>query len=82
MAFDATKLREQREALGLTQKQLARLLGVTRVTLNNYERGESEPQLKHLERLAAYFRKPVDYFLTDSPGGKPGDIAGTDHPAM
>jgi repressor LexA len=35
-------LKRRREALGLTQEQLARELGVTMITVSRYERGVSE----------------------------------------
>lgn len=41
--FDPALLRRARRALGLSQSQLAQLLGVTRNTLSRWERGEVQP---------------------------------------
>ena len=41
-------LKRRRQALGLTQEQLARELGVTMITVSRYERGVSEIPL-HIE---------------------------------
>jgi transcriptional regulator with XRE-family HTH domain len=61
------KLREQRNKAGLTQDELAKMLGVTRNTLANYERGVSHPQNRNVYyKLADFFRVDVNYFLTEN----------------
>lgn len=47
-----------RKRLGLTQKELARRLGVDPSTLGHRERGEHEPLRRHLEKLAQFFTSP------------------------
>lgn len=43
------EIRELREEVELTQRQFARLLGVTHQTVINWEKGRTEPQPVHLE---------------------------------
>lgn len=42
------RLRQERERLGLSQQELADLLGISRVSQNNYENGTREPGLDYL----------------------------------
>lgn len=53
MARFASNVREYREALGLSQEALARELGVSRQTIVNIERGQSEPRVLLALALAA-----------------------------
>jgi Zn-dependent peptidase ImmA (M78 family)/transcriptional regulator with XRE-family HTH domain len=46
------RIRYQRQAVGLTVTQLAKLLGVNRNTIANYESGKTEPGANDLVRLA------------------------------
>jgi superfamily II DNA or RNA helicase/DNA-binding XRE family transcriptional regulator len=48
----ASRVRELREVLGLTQAQLAERLGVSFVTINRWERGHVRPSDLALDRLA------------------------------
>lgn len=42
------RLRQERERLGVSQDEFARLLGISRVTQNYYENGSREPGLSYL----------------------------------
>jgi len=42
------RVREQREALGMRVTKLAQLVGVSRGTITNYEKGATEPTMTHL----------------------------------
>lgn len=66
MPFSHERLREERERSGLTLKDLARRVRITRATLNTYELGITQPQVEKLERLARFFDKPIDYFFVDN----------------
>lgn len=48
----ASRLRLERERLGLTQTQLSAELGVTRFTISNYESGERMPTADQLHFLS------------------------------
>ena len=52
-----------RNALGITQTQLAKKLCVTRSAVNAWEMGVSTPQLKHVIAMAEIFHTTVDGLL-------------------
>lgn len=47
------RLRQERERLGLSQDKFARLIGVSRVTQNNYEQGVREPGIGYLSTIGS-----------------------------
>jgi len=53
------KLRKRREARGLTQDQLAKKVGTTRVSINKWENGVSTPLPIYRERLNRMFGKII-----------------------
>lgn len=57
------RFREMREAVGKTQTEVAKYLGVSRQCYNNYELGNREPGIEILLRLSSYFGVSVDYLL-------------------
>jgi putative transcriptional regulator len=58
------RLREQREAMGWSQGELARRLGVSRQTINAVETDKYDPSLPLALRLARLFGVPVtDLFI-------------------
>lgn len=57
------RLREERDRLGLKQEDLADRLNIGRGALSHYERGEREPDLTTLVRMARLFGTTVDYLL-------------------
>lgn len=52
-----------RKRKGLNQEDLATLLGVSRATISDYERGRSEPDLATLRKIAEVFGVTVDEIL-------------------
>lgn len=46
------RVREQREAVGMSVTKLAELVGVSRGTITNYEKGATEPTMSHLWLIA------------------------------
>ena len=58
---------KQRQALGLTQAQLAERLGVDTETLSRFERGKHLPSLLTLERLAGVLFTTVGELLSEEP---------------
>jgi putative transcriptional regulator len=54
------RLREAREVRGLTQAQLAELVGVSRKTINTVENGIFVPSTVIALRLAAALGEPVE----------------------
>lgn len=58
-----SRLKELREEKGMTQKDIAELLGISDVGLGNYERGVRNPDPDTLKRLSEIFNCSVDYLL-------------------
>lgn len=59
-------LKKYRELKGLSQSAVARELGISRQTYNNYELGKREADYETLLKLAEYFDTTVECLLTDS----------------
>ena len=55
MAYVSKNIKKLRTGAGMNQEQLAELLGVTRQTVSNWERGVSMPDMDSLERIALVF---------------------------
>ena len=58
-----TKIKELRAEKGLTQAQLAEIVGVNQTAIGKYERGELEPNLQTLIKLSQFFQVSVDYII-------------------
>lgn len=57
------KLKELRIERGLTQKQVAESIGLTKNALGNYETGIREPSLDLLRKLCDLFDVSADYLI-------------------
>jgi len=55
-----TRIRELREEKGLTQKQLADLVDVTRQTILFLEKGKYNPSLRLAWKIAEVFDRPIE----------------------
>lgn len=64
--FQAEKLRILRKKQGITQMELAGLLGVSDRAVSKWEKGISSPSSKHMLFLGKIFNVPVEYFFSDS----------------
>ena len=58
------RLFELRRQAGLSQEELANLLGVTRQAVQKWEAGTSRPDMDNLTALADYFHVSLDYLVT------------------
>jgi transcriptional regulator with XRE-family HTH domain len=63
MAELKSKIRELREARGMSTQQLADILGVSQRQVQLYEKGESVPKIDGLIILADLFGVSTDYLL-------------------
>lgn len=54
------KIKELREKMGITQKDLAKKLGITATSLYRYEYGINEPNIALLIKMADVFGTSVD----------------------
>lgn len=63
------RIREMREKQGLLQEQLARMLGMQRTNVANYEAGRSSPFPETLAKIAKILNTTTDYLVgnTDDP---------------
>ena len=69
----ANNLKDLRAKQSLTQEDLAKAVGVTRVTINYIENGEYRPSLELAFLLAKFFGKTIEeIFHDESPGGRYG----------
>lgn len=59
----ADRIKLLREQAGMTQAGLAKLLGITRSSVNAWEMGLSVPSTQYLMELAEVFRVSTDYLL-------------------
>lgn len=51
---------------GLTQKELAKELGISNVTVVNWEKGVTEPTLSQLRKISQLSGIPMDFiYVTD-----------------
>lgn len=57
------RLKELRNARGITQQQLADWTGLGRTRIGNYERGLREPDFETQEILADFFNVRLDYLM-------------------
>lgn len=71
------KLKQLRLQAGLTQKQLAEQIGVTKSVVSFYELRERTPSPEILVKLAAVFHTSADYLLGMEKGDSL-DVSGLD----
>lgn len=58
-------LKEIRTSRGVSQEELAELVGVSRQTVSKWESGDARPSADNLMRLSQVFQLPVEAFLRD-----------------
>lgn len=56
-----TRIRNLREDSDLTQSQIAEYLGTSQTMYARYERGANEMPIRHLIKLAEYYKVSLDY---------------------
>lgn len=57
------RMRDLREEKGVSQEELAAALGITRLSVGNYERGQRKPDAEMIVKIARYFDVSADYLL-------------------
>ena len=57
-----TYIRSRRKNIGLTQKQLAELIGVTDVTISRWESGQREPIWSDFVKLCEVLGMKLEWF--------------------
>jgi len=59
----AERIKNLRENKSLTQTELAKLLGITRSSVNAWEMGISVPSTQYIVELSGIFKVSTDYLL-------------------
>lgn len=72
MAF-TDRLARLRKARGLTQKELASLVGLNQAQIHRYEKGAAEPSMSALKRLAVALGVTIDELVFDDAERGPDD---------
>lgn len=73
------KIREIREEKGISQKELALILGVSPTNIYNYETGRTEPPIDMLKKIASTLEVSIDYLVGNSDDfGNINVVAGND----
>lgn len=62
-----SNIKSLRQESGITQEQLADLIGVSRQTISYLEKGEYNPSLKIAHDIARHFEKSIDDIFTYEP---------------
>lgn len=60
------RLKLLRQESGLSQFDFAKQIGLSKSSVNMYERGEREPSIETLESIADYFNVDMDFLLGKS----------------
>ena len=60
------RLRAARDAIGYTIEKVSQESGIGQSSISEFENDRREPKFSQLSRLAEVYRRPVDFFLTDS----------------
>lgn len=68
----AERIRALRIRAGLSQQQLGNQLGVSAVAVGKWERGQTQPDIRSLTRMADIFGTTIDD-LCDRAAAAPGD---------
>ncbi len=56
-------IRELREKNGLSQSDIAKILGTTQQVYSRYETGQNELPIRHLVTLCKFYKVSADYIL-------------------
>lgn len=55
------RLQKLRTGKGLTVSEMAEIIGVSRISVGNWERGDKQPRINNLKAYANYFNVPIDW---------------------
>lgn len=70
-----SRLREAREAKGMSMTELADAIGVTPSSVSQYEGDTKQPEWQTLAKIANKLEQPMSYFTTERPPG--GEVHAT-----
>ena len=80
----ATRLKRARQDAGLTKEGAAKLVGISKASIDAYEQGRNMPPADRLRKLADIYGVSTDYLLgrVDQPDLSTGRMAVADLPAI
>jgi transcriptional regulator with XRE-family HTH domain len=55
------RIKELRTQKGMTQQELAQIIGITYTSISYWESGKSKPDIFQIQKLADYFNVTIDY---------------------
>ena len=66
------RIKDLREDKDMTQKELAKIIGITQATLSDYEVEKTEPKKDIWVKLASFFDVSIDYLMgqTNNPSNE------------
>ena len=76
---DQLRLKELRKMNNMSQAEFAMEIGMLQQQYSRYEKGEREPQLKHIRRICKKFSVSADWLLgldLEIEGGETGEQNG------
>lgn len=68
--YFALNIKKLRKSMGLTQQEMANIIGVRKTTICNYESGYAKPTINTLKTIMDIFRLPATYFIPDKDARK------------
>lgn len=68
------RLKKLREAKGLSQAELAKIIGISASSIGMYEQGRRTPEVETLKKIANYFNVPTDYLIFSTENTIPSDL--------
>jgi Zn-dependent peptidase ImmA (M78 family)/DNA-binding XRE family transcriptional regulator len=74
LGFNGDRLREAREARGLTATSLADLIGVSRQAISQYENGVQSPRPEIADEIVRVLKLPIDFFSRPARSEEPRKI--------
>lgn len=63
MTVFGQRLKGLRNRAEISQETLSKIVGVSKSSINMYERGEREPSFEKLKQIAIFFGVSTDYLL-------------------
>ncbi len=63
--FLAKRIKERRIECGYTQEDLGNLLGISKVSVCNWERGLKKPSSKNLIQISKVLNTPLEYLIAN-----------------
>ncbi len=59
----AERIKQKRKSNGLTQAELAELLGLSEMTIRRWEANKRSPRMEEINELAKVLKTPIDFFI-------------------